>query len=882
MSTRFRGIKRITALMLIMMMVIGSMPGWFAAGEGKVSAAGGLEFAGGSGAEEDPYLISNAQMLDEVRGNLNASYKLIADIDLSEYASGEGWQPIGNWDTAFAGNFDGNGYTIANLKSSRTNSDEPVGLFGYIYPGMVSNVILENIDVGNGDYVGGLAGMNGGTITNSGVITGSVSGYAAGGLVGYNESSITNSFFAGSLSGAATNAGGMVGFNDGTINNSFATGSISGQHQTAGGLVGRNEGLISDSYYNGSVNGETLAGGLVGFSRFRIVNSYATGAVTGDGRLGGLAGNNDWAINSFFDSDTTGQTSSGTGGGTGLTTAAMMLQSSYEGWDFEHTWTIDASLNNGYPYLQGSQLHIAYNGNGETDGDVPSAETAYVRGATVSVFGNIGNLAKTGYTFMGWNTLADGTGDSYSAGDAFAITASKTLFAIWASAGATMASSVGTVSTGGTSSEMITVPNGTTLSALKAAITPVAGATYEAYEADGTTLATTLATGNKIIVTAEDGITHVTYTVTVMAPSTPPGGGGNGGNTPPSSGGGGNSGSAPAQAPGKVTSTKGSLTLPVGIPGQVSLEEKLTITVPAGAVNQELKITMTTLSDTTNIVVNQEVFASEVFEVLKNIPGNFTKPVTLTFAFDASLVKSGQRAGIFYFDEVNKAWVEVQGSKTSGNSIAVEVDHFTKFAVLVVGSATELPGTTPADSEVSVSDIAGHWAEVQIQQAIQAGIVNGYTDGTFKPGHTITRSEFTVMLMNALNAQEAGAELAFTDQAKIGTWAQTAVAQAVQAGIISGYTDGTFQPNANITRAEMAMMIGKAFELSLDGSGVTTFADDEAIPAWAKHAVATLQARGVVRGTGANTFNPRTQTTRAEAVVMLLNMLNVAEGQNVQ
>ncbi|WP_405131416.1 S-layer homology domain-containing protein [Paenibacillus sp. FSL H8-0317] len=864
MSTRFRGIKKVTALMLIMMMVIGSMPGWFTAGEGRVFAAGGLDFAGGSGTIEDPYLISNAQMLYEVRYDLNASYKLIADIDLSGYAVDEGWLPIGDAYGPFRGEFNGDEYAISNLTINRPDGSY-VGLFGGTASKNISNVRLQNVHI--------------------------ISGSAVGGLSGYNTGAIRNSYVTGSVTGN-NSVGGLVAFNGGgEIDSSYAVGTVRGNNNV-GGLVGsKGGGEIKNSYARVNVTGNSNVGGLVGGNEGEgIDNSYAAGTVnSSDNQVGGLVGSVSSVFggiptNSFYDMDTTGQVD--TGKGTGLSTADMKLQSSYTDWDFENIWTIHPSQNNGYPYLQAfAQFHVIYDGNGSTEGSVPKEEIAFERGAVINVAGNTGDMVKDGYTFMGWNTLAEGTGDNYSAGDT--ITASTTLFARWIGTNATLTSTVGTVSKGGTLQETITVPNGTTLSALKAAITPATGATYEAYEADGTTVATTLANGYKIIVTAEDGVTQVTYTVTVLAPSTPPGGGGNGGNTPPSSGGGGgaqapssgggNSGSTPAQAPGKVTSTNGNLTLPVGTLGEVSLDDELMITVPAGAVNQELKITMTTLSDTTNVVVNQEVFASRVYEVLKNIPGNFTKPVTLTFAFDASLVKSGQRAGIFYFDEVNKAWVEVQGSKTSGNSIAVEVDHFTKFAVLVVGSATELPGTTPADSEVSVSDIAGHWAEVQIQQAIQAGIVNGYTDGTFKPGHTITRSEFTVMLMNALNAQEAGAELAFTDQAKIGTWARTAVAQAVQAGIISGYTDGTFQPNANITRAEMATMIGKAFELSLDGSGVTSFADDEAIPAWAKHAVATLQARGVVQGTGANIFNPRTQTTRAEAVVMLLNMLNVAE-----
>ncbi|WP_139991757.1 S-layer homology domain-containing protein [Paenibacillus paridis] len=1088
--------------------------------------ATGTIFSGGSGTIEDPYLIATAAELNQVRNFLDSSFKLTADIDLSGYAEGEGWMPIGYNDYQFEGNFDGNGYTITNLKISRQGTDHPVGLFGLISDGTVRNVILENIDVGGGTYVGGLAGANSGTITNSGVITGSVQGVqAGGGLVGVNARIITNSFFAGSLSGATRYAGGLVGYNYGTISNSLSTGSISGQHRTAGGLAGRNDGSISDSYANGSVNGERFAGALVGENSDSTVNnSYATGAVTGEGSLGGLVGTNGGATNSFYDSETTGQTSSGTSGGTGLTTANMKLQTSYAGWDFVQTWAIDSSINNGYPYLRSSQLHhVTYNGNGETDGDLPSAETAYVRGTTVSVIGNTGNLVKSGYTFAGWNTLADGTGKSYSASDSFTITASKTLFARWVNATATLASTIGTVSAGGTLQETITnipgtttlealkaaitpaagatvkvyeadgttaastlatgykvivtaqdgvtqvtytvtlgktvatltstlgtvsatgtgnetitaipygttlaalkaaitpatdatfevyhtdgitvatvlatgnkvivtaedgvtqvtytvtvlkktdasltstlgtvsatgtgnetitaipsgttlaalkaaitpatdatfevyhtdgitvatvlatgnkvivtaedgvtqvtytvtvlkktdasltstlgtvsatgtgnetitaIPSGTTLAALKAAITVVADATFEVYQADGVTVATELATGNKVIVTAEDGVTQVTYTVTVNEATAPPYNGSNGGSVVPT--------------PAKVTSKDGSLTLPVGSIGEVSLEERFTITVPTGAVNQELKLTITKLLDSKNVLINKEVLASSVYEVLKNIPGNFIKPVTLTFAFDANNVKSGQGVAIFYFDEGKREWVEVKGSKTSGNVISVEVNHFTKFAVLVVDQSTGLPvseGTTPAE----LSDIAGHWAEASIKQAVKDGIVNGYVDGTFKPGKTITRAEFTVMLMKALNAQEAGAELTFTDKADIGIWAQAAVAQAVQAGITSGYQDGTFQPNANITRAEMATMIGKAFELTLDPNAVTSFADDSLIPVWAKSAVAALKERGVVKGTGANTFNPRAQTTRAEAVVMLLNTLNLVNGNN--
>ncbi|OMF79330.1 S-layer homology domain-containing protein [Paenibacillus glucanolyticus] len=130
------------------------------------------------------------------------------------------------------------------------------------------------------------------------------------------------------------------------------------------------------------------------------------------------------------------------------------------------------------------------------------------------------------------------------------------------------------------------------------------------------------------------------------------------------------------------------------------------------------------------------------------------------------------------------------------------------------------------------------------------------------------------MLMNALKMQEAGSELIFTDKAEIGAWAQKAVSQALQLGIIKGYEDGTFGPNRNITRAEMAMMIAKTLKLPNEENAITSFTDDKEIPVWAKGAVAALKDNGIILGTGTNQFNPRAETTRAEAATILLNMLD--------
>lgn len=183
--------------------------------------------------------------------------------------------------------------------------------------------------------------------------------------------------------------------------------------------------------------------------------------------------------------------------------------------------------------------------------------------------------------------------------------------------------------------------------------------------------------------------------------------------------------------------------------------------------------------------------------------------------------------------------------------------------------------TKPAAPLVELTDIAGHWAEGSIKQAVSKKIVGGYPNGTFKPDNAVTRAEFTVMLAGAFNLDGNGAAVTFTDNDQIGQWAKRAVALTLQMEIVNGYQDGSFRPDKHITRAEMASMIAHALKLPRNVNAATSFADDEDIPAWAKGAVEALQKLGIANGRGGNQFVPNDTVTRSEAVVMLLDMLEV-------
>ncbi len=195
---------------------------------------------------------------------LSGNYVLGADIaasGTSTWNSNTGFSPIGSSTTSFTGTFDGLGHTITGLTLSRSTTSNAstnfyVGLFGYVgTAGVVKNVGLVSDSVTGYSSVGGLAGRNDGTISNS-YATGSVSGYTrVGGLVGRSDGYITSSYATGTAEASSAYVGGLVGsMATGTISSSYATGAVTGP--TAGGLVGlQDSGTISSSYATGAVTG---------------------------------------------------------------------------------------------------------------------------------------------------------------------------------------------------------------------------------------------------------------------------------------------------------------------------------------------------------------------------------------------------------------------------------------------------------------------------------------------------------------------------------------------------------------------------------------------------------------------------------------------------
>lgn len=166
-------------------------------------------------------------------------------------------------------------------------------------------------------------------------------------------------------------------------------------------------------------------------------------------------------------------------------------------------------------------------------------------------------------------------------------------------------------------------------------------------------------------------------------------------------------------------------------------------------------------------------------------------------------------------------------------------------------------------------DVNGHWAKDSIGSLISKGVVSGYPDYTFRPDGKVTRGEYVTMLNKVFSLSRTG-DISFSD-VDSSLWCYDAIKVAVGEGYTSGYPDNTFRPNSTVTRAEAAVFTAKILNADISSTS-TRFIDD--IPDWARGAVAFAASKGYLSGYPDGTFNPEKPITRAESAVIFNNILN--------
>lgn len=176
--------------------------------------------------------------------------------------------------------------------------------------------------------------------------------------------------------------------------------------------------------------------------------------------------------------------------------------------------------------------------------------------------------------------------------------------------------------------------------------------------------------------------------------------------------------------------------------------------------------------------------------------------------------------------------------------------------------------TNPAN--VEFKDTASHWADSTVNIFVKLGVVSGYKDGTFQPNANITRAEFATIISKVFDLTVTGNGQTLSDTS--GHWAESSIRALTEKGLLSGYSDGTFKPNKDISRAEIISIISKIINLkNVNVSPAPAFSDLEGT--WNKDQIEQAAAAGIISGAGNGQFSPNKQSSRAEALTIILHVL---------
>ncbi|WP_020617042.1 S-layer homology domain-containing protein [Paenibacillus daejeonensis] len=813
--------------------------------EGYYTLFDPLPFAGGSGEEDDPYLIATARHLHNIREDLNAQYRIVEDINLE----GRGWEPIGDvFEGGFEGALDGQGFTISGLTISLPGSNQ--ALFGHIGPqGSVSHLYLEDVDLSPefGDSIAGLAARNEGMIHDVHV-TGQIHGDSSvGGLVAVNTGTITASSAKIQLSGE-NNIGGLVGDNRGRITQSFARGTVIGE-QHSGGLVGFNfTGAIHDSFSEVTVQGSEAVGGLAGFhsGTAGVESSYALGSASGEIAVGGLIGRNYGNVEtSYWNENAYAADAPDNEVGVAVTAEALNQPSTFAGWDFDTVWYAYPGKE---PFLQWMDPLIEV--------EVNAARTQLTLRdpmAQLNVQAHHQSGASYGATQTARYEVTDGQDvvEVDSHGEVTAKTAGEAVITV--------------IVSGEENTIDLTVQVDTVVDVSR--LTPIV-VEYGTERSD-------LTLPEQVEITLSGGEiveTDVTWDT----------------GEPEYSG-----------LEARNYRFTGELSLPLGVVNAsgakaevlvivLPLMELPAIEVPFGTERSALPlpnqlegtgengetISVDVTWDDGTPTYNRQQPGTYRFEGVFRPDPALGLPATLRVHVSVTVQARVEQPGP----------ILVQPGPPSpgpGNPGGNTPDEGSPDGDSSNGtdSGTNPPPQEPEQPEVPTPqpvfepmDMAGHWAADSVRRLIALGAISGYPDHTFRPNAGITRAEFVTVLVKALKL-EARVGRTFTDTEQ--HWAAEAISTAHEHGLINGYSDTHFGPNDPITREQIARILQQAFQIQRSEDSSSSFMDQSDVSPWAIEAVNALAQQGVLTGYSDRRFLPKQGATRAEAAVIVMRALQL-------
>jgi len=217
-------------------------------------------------------------------------------------------------------------------------------------------------------------------------------------------------------------------------------------------------------------------------------------------------------------------------------------------------------------------------------------------------------------------------------------------------------------------------------------------------------------------------------------------------------------------------------------------------------------------------------------------------------------------------------------------SVTVGVPNIPQHRVDIERTHAVISGTNPYTTTAYLITIThrrpwtdleeGNWADDPVQYLVDQGIISGYSDGSFRPNENVTRAQFAKMLVLGMGWTPVSPATPTFNDVPTDYWAYSYIETAVQHGVISGYADGSFRPGSTITRAQVAKMIFTARSWTLDSPDYTNFSDVHSAD-WSYDYVEGISSAQAMSGYQDHTFRPNAPATRAQiAKVLALSLFS--------
>lgn len=237
---------------------------------------------------------------------------------------------------------------------------------------------------------------------------------------------------------------------------------------------------------------------------------------------------------------------------------------------------------------------------------------------------------------------------------------------------------------------------------------------------------------------------------------------------------------------------------------------------------------------------------------------------------DNSFANSSRHSVASYDTAGKLLWqIPLVGDKTTASGITNDLH------VAVIDAASELSlyeiRVTRSDESVFF-DMKKHWAKTAVEELAEAGVVTGFADGTYRPDTQVTREQFLAMLSKKLKTPQKAAHLSYTDVSKT-RWSRAVIESALANGWIDGKSYGNqFKPAQPVTREEVAVWTAKALKLPEKANALVKVTDRSSIQASNLGLVGAVIDSGIIKGYKDGSFKPKDTLTRAEAASLLFRI----------